>query len=99
MEKIRGLYEGAEWDASRQAVESGSGVRQFDDWFRFPSYNIAVAPKVNTTAFLGENHRILVIPVSYYRDLWVYFRIEPDDEACTLLWVQERKHGLELRAG
>jgi hypothetical protein len=97
VKKTRTLYEGPEWEGSRQAVDPD--VKRFDEAFRFIAYNIAVAPRVNTTPFLSDNYRILVSPLSYYVDLWVYFRIEPDDESCTLLWLQTRKHDLGLRAG
>lgn len=97
MKTTRGLYEGPEWEQSRQAVEPDA--KRWDKAFRFGSYNIAVEPRLNTTPFLSENHRILVIPITYYAELWVYFRIEPDDQNCTLLWVHRRQHDLGLRVG
>ena len=97
MKKHRGLIEGDEWEASRQKVDPDP--ERFDKGFRFAAYNISTEPRVNTTPFLSDDHRILRIPTSYYSELWIYFRIEPDDENCTLLWIQERKHDLGLRPG
>lgn len=97
MKTSRTLYEGPEWEQSRQAVEPD--VKRWDEAFRFASYNIAVEPRLNTTGFLSENHRIVVIPVSYHAELWVYFQIEADDHSCTLLWVHRREHDLGLRVG
>lgn len=94
---MRTLYEGPEWEDSKRAVDPDA--KRFDEAFRFISYNIAVGPRTNTTRFLTENHRILVSPLSYTSQLWVYFRIAPDDESCTLLWVQTRKHDVMLTVG
>jgi hypothetical protein len=97
VKKYRGLFEGPEWDESRREIEPDP--ERFDAGFRFAAHNISTEPRTNTTPFLSESHRILVFPISYYGQLWVYFRIEPDDESCTLLWIEERKHDLELRPG
>jgi hypothetical protein len=97
VKKQRGIFEGPEWDESRRAIDPDP--KRFDAGFRFAAYNISTEPRINTTRFLTEDHRILVFPISYYAQLWVYFRIESDDESCTLLWIHERKHDLSLRPG
>jgi hypothetical protein len=97
VKKHRELVEGPEWDESRGQIDVN--LTRFDEAFRWCAYHIAREPRLATTPFLSKNHRILVIPASYTSQLWVYFRIEPDDESCTLLWVQERKHDLGLRPG
>jgi hypothetical protein len=92
----RTLIEGPEWDESRQTASLD--LKRFDEAFRFIAENIAVAPRVNTTPFLSDNHRILVSPLSLYTDLWIYFRIESADQTCTLLWIEKRRHNnLALR--
>jgi hypothetical protein len=96
VKKRRTLIEGPEWDKSRHAVDRD--VQRFDEAFRFIAYNISAAPKANSTQFLTSDHRVLISPVSLVADLWVYFRIEPDGEACTLLWIVKRTHNnLALR--
>jgi hypothetical protein len=96
VKKRRALYEGPEWDASRHAIDPD--VKRFDEAFRFIAENISVEPRVNTTPFLSDEERILVSPISVYADLWIYFRTEPDDESCALLWVEKRTRDLRASA-
>ncbi len=96
MKKHRTLIEGPEWHESRRAVISDA--RRFDEAFRYWAYNIATEPRTNTTPFLTDDYRILISPISLEADLWIYFRMEPGDDACTLLWLQINRHGnLALR--
>jgi hypothetical protein len=97
VKKHRGLFEGPEWDQSRRNVEPDP--KRFDDAFRWIADHIATEPRIWTTPFLSDNHRIMVCPISYTAELWIYFRIEPDDEDCTLLWIHTREHDIGLRAG
>jgi hypothetical protein len=91
MRKMRGVFEGPEWDTSR----TGLSPETFDDVFRFALFNISAAPKVNTTPFLTDDYRILRTSLPNVVEVWVYFRIEPDDNNCTLLWM----HCRGLRVG
>jgi hypothetical protein len=90
VKKLRTLIEGPELDESRTAVEPD--LQRWDEAFRWSAYQIAVAPRVGTTPFLSPDHRILRIPISIMAELWVFFRIEPDDDYCTLLWVERWQH-------
>jgi hypothetical protein len=85
--KWRTLYEGEQWDPVGQTNLS---AETFDEVFRFAAENIATAPTVNTTPFLTDRHRIMRLSLPNVVELWVYFRIEPDDESCTLLWMVAR---------
>lgn len=97
MDKYRGIFEGSEWDACRQKIDPD--LRRFDEAFRFAYYNIAVEPRINTTPFLSENHRILRVNFPGVAELWVYFRIEPDDNNCTLLWIHSTLDTIGFRVG
>jgi hypothetical protein len=90
MKKMRGIFEGAEWDSS----QTGLSPETFDDVFRFALFNIAVEPTVNTTPFINSDYRILRTSLPNVVEVWIYFRIEPDDNNCTLLWMECR--GLRL---
>jgi hypothetical protein len=91
------LFEGPQWDESRQAIDPD--LKRFDEAFRFIEENISVEPRENTTPFLSDDHRILVSPIPGVAELWVYFRIEPDDDNCTLLWIESRGATLGFRIG
>ena len=93
-EKWRGLFEGPEWEQSRLALSGGGDIRRWDDGFRWIARHLATSPRTATTPFLSDDHRILRWRVSLTMELWVYFRIESDDESCTLLWIAERRHDL-----
>jgi hypothetical protein len=86
MRKMRGIFEGAEWDSSK----TGLSAETFDEVFRFALFNIAAEPKENTTAFLTKDYRILRTSLPNVVEVWVFFRIEPDDNNCTLLWMECR---------
>jgi hypothetical protein len=85
---MRGLFEGPEWDACRERI--GLTVETFDEVFRFAAENISVAPQVNTTPFLTDDYRIMRLSLPNVLELWVFFRIDSDDENCTLLWMEGR---------
>jgi hypothetical protein len=97
VKKHRGLYEDPSWQESRAKLDPS--VRRFDEAFRFFTENISTEPYVNTTAFLGEDHRILVANFPGVAEVWVYFRVEPDDNNCTLLWLESRGPRLTFRVG
>jgi hypothetical protein len=86
MRKMRTIAEGSEWDSSK----TGLSPETFDDVFRFALFNISVDPLTNTTPFMDSNHRILRTSLPNVVEVWVYFRIEPDDNVCTLLWMECR---------
>ena len=92
------LIEATEWDGSRNAVDPDAA--RFDEAFRFVAYNISTAPRINSTAFLDdEDHRVMVSKIPGVAELWIYFRIESDDNACTLLWIQARGGAIPYRVG
>lgn len=95
--KRRKLLYGPEWRESREKLDPD--VDRFEEAFRFMAENIATEPLTNSTPFLGEDHRILVGLIPGVAELWVYFRIEPDDESCTLLWIESRGGTLGFRVG
>lgn len=97
MRKRRGLFEGPEWDASRERVDPS--IQRFDEAFRFIAENISVAPMVNSTPFLGEDYRIIVEKFPGIAEVWIYFRIEPDDDNCTLLWIESKGGQVGFRVG
>jgi hypothetical protein len=87
-EKSRGIIEGAEWDP--QLVRLRLTPQEWDEHFCFAiEENISVKPLVNTYRFLEESHRLIQMQIPNWI-IWVYFRIEPDDECCTLLWLEAR---------
>ena len=88
--KSRGIFEGPEWDP--QLDKLGVTQAEWDEHFRFTiEANISVQPLENTYTFLGHEYRLIQgwIPNAWI--LWIYFRIEPDDENCTLLWLEPRQ--------
>ena len=97
MSKRRGLYEDPDWDESRQNVDPS--LRRFDEALRFAFENISVAPYTNTTPFLTDDHRILRVLVPGVAELWIYFRVEPDDDNCTLLWIESSGGHVPFRLG
>jgi hypothetical protein len=90
---MRGIFEGPEWKPSRDKVWL-YGEQAFDDAFRWVIWHIAVEPRVATTQFLSDDHRILRTSLPSVIEVWVYFRIEPGDENCTLLWMEGRGVGI-----
>ena len=63
---------------------------EWDEHFRFAvEENISEQPLVNTFSFLDVGHRLIQMQIPNWI-IWVFFRIEPDDEYCTLLWLEAR---------
>lgn len=90
MRKIRTLVEGDDWGPSLKKALIVT-PQQWDDAFRAASWNIATRPYENTTPFISERERILTLNFPGVAKLSVYFRVEADDNVCTLLWVES--HG------
>jgi hypothetical protein len=87
--KWRGIFEADEWRDSLAAA--GLSAQDWDERFRFAIENISVQPLENTTPFLDHEYRIIQVSLPNELIGWVYFRIEPDDENCTLLWIEVRR--------
>jgi hypothetical protein len=88
--KARGVFEGEQWAES--LAEAGISVEEWDDRFRYAvDVNISYQPLQNTTQFLEENHRLLQVSRPNELIGMVYFRIEPDDNNCTLLWIEAKR--------
>lgn len=88
--KARGIFEGAEWAESRD--KAGISVEEWDERFKFAvEVNISYQPLQNTTQFGDENFRLLQVSRPNSMIGMVYFRIEPDDNNCTLLWIEARR--------
>jgi hypothetical protein len=83
--KTRGIYEGEQWAASLAAANIP--VQVWDERFRFATENISVQPLQNSTPFIDHPYRLLQVYLPNEMIAWVFFRIEPDDENCTLLWI------------
>jgi hypothetical protein len=43
-----------------------------------------------TTPFLSRPYRIIQVFIPNRMIGWVYFKIEADDEHCTLLWIEAK---------
>jgi hypothetical protein len=95
--KHRDVFEGPEWEESCRKIDPD--VRRWDEAFRWTSFRIATEPRLGTTAFLTEDHRIVPLNLPGVAELYVYFRIESDDESCTLLWVASKGDTLAYRVG
>jgi hypothetical protein len=83
--KQRSVVEGEEWADS--LAEAKIDVKVWDDRLSWVVEHVSVQPLVDSYPFLEENYRILQIHLPNEMVGWIYFRIEPDDEHCTLLWV------------
>lgn len=97
MKKHRTVYEGPDWDHFRKKVDPD--VRRFDEMFAWAIYNISTEPRINSTEFLDDDHRVMVFPIPGVADLWIYFQIAPDDESCELLWIISRGGQIPFRIG
>src|SRR5438105_2980903 len=86
--RSRGIYEGDEWAESLAAAQIT--VEEWDLRFLWAIENISEQPLQNTWPFLEDSHRLIQISRPNQMIADVYFRIEPDDENCTLLWVEAR---------
>ena len=87
--KSRGIFEGDEWTESLGRARIPVPV--WDDRFLWAIENISVQPLENTTPFVEHATRMLQVFLPNELVGWVYFRIEPDDENCTLLWIEVRQ--------
>jgi hypothetical protein len=87
--KPRGIFEGPDWAES--LAKAKITPKDWDERFSFAIHNISVQPLQNTTAFTTEAHRLIQVSLPNELIGWVYFRIEPDDENCTLLWIEAKR--------
>lgn len=88
MKKRRGLFEGPEWQESRKKIDHD--IQRFDEGFAWALEHISVEPREGTTPFLTDDHRIHRSWYPNVPEVWIYFRIEPDDDNCILLWMEGR---------
>jgi hypothetical protein len=87
--RSRGIFEGEEWTES--LGKANIHVPIWDERFLWAIENISEQPLVNTFPFLTEDYRLIQVSMPNELIGWVYFRIEPDDENCTLLWIDVRR--------
>lgn len=87
--KSRGIFEGPEWTESLGKAKIPVSV--WDERFLWAIENISEQPLVNTLPFLTDDYRLMRIFLPNQMIGWVYFHIEPDDENCTLLWIEVRR--------
>lgn len=87
----RELVEGPEWASSCAAT--GLTPERFDEVARFAQSLISAFPREFSEPFLTDDHRVLdeVVVRPEGLVLHIYFRVEPSDQDCTLLWVES--HG------
>lgn len=86
--RSRGIFEGPEWGPSLAAAKISPEL--WDMGFLWAIENISVQPLENTTPFLSHEYRLIQVFIPNRMLGWVYFRIEDDDENCTLLWLEAR---------
>lgn len=87
--KRRGIFEGKEWATSLR--KAGIRVKRWDEAFAWVNENVSVQPLQNSWPFLDDRHRVRQESIPNELLIWIYFRIEPDDENCTLLWIETRR--------
>jgi hypothetical protein len=87
--KSRGIFEGQEWTDSLAAAQIS--MADWDERFLFAITNISVQPLENSHAFLEHSHRLIQVSLPNEMIADVYFRIEPDDNNCTLLWIEAKR--------
>ena len=87
--KLRGLFEGTEW--AQSLADAGITVKEWDDAWNWATENIAVQPLQNSWPYLDDLHRIIQLSIPNELLVWIYFRIEPDDENCTLHWIKTQR--------
>ena len=85
--RSRGIFEGDEWDP--QLGKLRLTQEEWDEAFRFTEANISFQPLTNTWPFLEQGYRLIQMQIPNWI-IWIYFRIEPNDENCTLLWLEAR---------
>jgi hypothetical protein len=93
VKRRRGLFEGPQWDVSRRKIDTD--IKRFDEGFAWALEHISVEPREGTTPFVTDDYRILEVWYPNVAKVFVFFRIEPDDDNCTLLWM----HGRGFRVG
>jgi hypothetical protein len=86
--KSRGVFEGNEW--AQSLADSGITSQMWDERFLFSIMNISERPLENTHPFLEHEYRLIQVSLPNALLGNVYFRIEPDDNNCTLLWIEAR---------
>jgi hypothetical protein len=79
------------WAQSLFEAEISTRKWDLDPHFVFALHNISVQPLKNTTAFLDESRRLIQVSLPNELVGWVFFRVEPSDQACTLLWITVRR--------
>jgi hypothetical protein len=87
--KSRGIFEGEEWAESLAAARISA--QEWDERFLFAIENISVQPLENSHPFLEHSHRLMQVSLPNSMIANVYFRIEPDDNNCTLLWIEAKR--------
>lgn len=87
--KSRGLFEGEEW--AQSLADAGITPQIWDERFLFAIVNISEQPLENTHPFLEHSHRLIQVSLPNELIGDVYFRIEPDDNNCTLLWIEAKR--------
>ena len=85
----RGIFEGKEWGTALGAAKLDA--KAWDQRFSFAVENISVQPLQNSWPFLDHEHRLTQVSLPNELIGWVYFRIERDDQNCTLLWVEVKR--------
>jgi hypothetical protein len=86
--KRRGIFEGPEWDKSRKEIDPD--IARFDEGFAWVVEHISTKPLEATYPFITAEYRIHRSWYPNVAEVWTYFRIEPDDDNCTLLWLVGR---------
>ncbi|SRR6266542_4654607 len=87
--KSRGIFEGEDWADSLAAAQISAA--DWDERFLFAILNISVQPLENSHPFLEQSHRLIQVSLPNEMIADVYFRIEPDDANCTLLWIEAKR--------
>lgn len=87
--KSRGIFEGPEWAESLGRAHIPIPV--WDERFLWALEAISEQPLEGTHGFIEHGHRLIQVSLPNEFVGWVFFRIEPDDENCTLLWIEVRK--------
>lgn len=83
--KRRSVIEGEEWAES--LAKAKIDVKDWDGRLRWVVEHVSVQPLVDTFPFLEHPYRLMHIYLPNQMVGYIFFRIEPDDEHCTLLWV------------
>lgn len=86
--KRRTVIEGEEWAESLSAA--GITAQVWDERFGFAVENISVQPLQNSWPYLDEARRLIQVALPNQLVAWVYFRIEANDDYCTLQWIEAK---------